>query len=1048
MIQEQYRLKNTIKYPTSLIVGGLSRLGLEIVDSLIEQGGYVIIVDNYSDENIAKLNIFPKGSLVSFIDYTTLAELDEELRRLDYIFYFDHESLDYMSKISTQNFLKFSNYLDNTLNLANKFGSKFLLTTAIRAHQLSLSYDDLSAKYGVDSKERHTVYTEMEVQRYAESLVMEYSEKTNLDARIVRLGEIIGEGLDFSTKTFFTDLMIRVVEKQPLKLSKDGLESEWLVHLMDAAYGIIKAQFSANTKGEIFSIAYPNPFTHLSIAYKVQELEADAKEIQFVDEDDNLPEIRLYKPAPNLSAIGWTPKIPIDKAITQSVAAAKIYLLETQTNKVNPSQDNVIDKLKSFMSLADKEESKKDQYGGPISRLIAERKKQEELKMQSITNANNNVQSKKISHNKTLKEKISNKIWNFSTDFGNTFTLFKNKSPGQIVTLLFLFVIFFLFFFGVFSPSVLIGRDLISILPFYNNTFNSIDSSNYSTGNLHADTLSSSLKDIQENLESFNSEASILGLNNEFSQFKNMINAYQVTAEGLSNIQYSLEPFYDYLNNFQNNTQVRSGTDGYLSTSTSNTNYQNYLEELVNRQPYLTTGIEKYQKGLGQAQKVDMSVLPGFLVSGLVNMNLKLKQYETGVQSLESVKYLPEILGLNSKKTYLILLQDSTRIKPIGGETAAFLLVTLDNGAITKTTLQSPDSVKFDYKSIDQNTLDEINKRSLTAVSKDHISYSNLENISDYSVFSNSISKIFNDTFDQKISGVLSINYQSFSELLDILKNNGNDVSVEGLNYEKDNFLSQLGKSQIGNSTLSAKHEISAHIMAQTINLMFNNISGLFPQIITSFHNSALTQGILFNSSDLEYESFVKSNSLNGIKSSKANSFYSLGYNLEDPTMVSLDRYLNFNVSDEIRIDSNLGLTYKTVVQVPVFGSAQRLSICLPSSVKKDKVTVKGIESYKVSINEYSDETCAVAQILDEKSVEFDWAVNPKLKSNSDGNYNATLNSMSIRGADTNLDQKIVFEPDLILTSFEPVGSKQNDSLVYNQTINPDFSVNLSIKKQ
>ena len=107
MVSQQFRLKNTVKYPTSLIFGGLSRLGLEIADSLLEQGGYVIIVDTYSDENVGKLQVFPKESMISFIDYTTLPNLDEELRRLDYVFFFNHESTDLNRKIYTKEFLKF-----------------------------------------------------------------------------------------------------------------------------------------------------------------------------------------------------------------------------------------------------------------------------------------------------------------------------------------------------------------------------------------------------------------------------------------------------------------------------------------------------------------------------------------------------------------------------------------------------------------------------------------------------------------------------------------------------------------------------------------------------------------------------------------------------------------------------------------------------------------------------------------------------------------------------------------------------------------------------
>ena len=171
-IPEQYRIKNTIKYPTSILVGGMSRLGFEIADSLIEQGGYVIIVDTFTPENIDRLKAFPKETLISFVDYTSLPHLEAEVRRLDYVFYFAHDSQDFTHKISTQEFLNYSNYLDTTLELTSKFQAKFLLTTAIRAHQILMSADQIDPNFGTMVSARHLVYTDMEFQRYAESLAI------------------------------------------------------------------------------------------------------------------------------------------------------------------------------------------------------------------------------------------------------------------------------------------------------------------------------------------------------------------------------------------------------------------------------------------------------------------------------------------------------------------------------------------------------------------------------------------------------------------------------------------------------------------------------------------------------------------------------------------------------------------------------------------------------------------------------------------------------------------------------------------------------------
>jgi len=322
-IPQNLKLKNTIKYPTSIIVGGLNRLGLEIADSLMKQGGYVIIVDNVSEENVQKLNIFPKDVLLSFVDYTAIPHLDDDIRRLDYVFYFAHETIDFKAEVSTQEFLTFSNYLDAILSLATKFESRFLLTTSLKANQILMNESVL----GNTSANKYTpVYTDMEIQRYAEGLTIEYFEKVELNARITRLGEMVGEGMDFSNNSAFVKLLMNAVKGEPLMLENDGLENEWYINMLDAAYGIIKAQFTKGTEGKVFSLCYDNIYTHLSVAYRIQEIEEDVREIKFIEGSASTISVRTHKPAPNLASVGWMPRMPFEQLLNQLVQQRFLFL--------------------------------------------------------------------------------------------------------------------------------------------------------------------------------------------------------------------------------------------------------------------------------------------------------------------------------------------------------------------------------------------------------------------------------------------------------------------------------------------------------------------------------------------------------------------------------------------------------------------------------------------------------------------------------------------------------------------------------------------------
>ena len=269
-------LRETIKYPTSLIIRGAEPLGLELARALLDQGGFVIVADSEDRENTKAISELKKYKLFRFIDLSRTHELQEALRRLDYVFYFSHAVESLGIEISSHDFLEFSKFLDSVLFLAEKFEAKFLTTTSIRAHQFQLANKSLDNNFDLEV-ETHSIYIASEIQRYAESLTQEYIKKKSLNARVVRLGEVMGEGIEFSPGTTMGRLIQESITQDKLTIYGDGLEAQYYVHLQDAVYGLIKSQFSKNTRGEIFSLSYEYEISTLSVAYKLNDYSAEAK---------------------------------------------------------------------------------------------------------------------------------------------------------------------------------------------------------------------------------------------------------------------------------------------------------------------------------------------------------------------------------------------------------------------------------------------------------------------------------------------------------------------------------------------------------------------------------------------------------------------------------------------------------------------------------------------------------------------------------------------------------------------------------------------------
>lgn len=1048
MIPEQYRLKNTIKYPTSLIIGGLSKLGLEIADSLIEQGGYVIIVDSYTEENLIKLNSFPHDALVSFLDFTTIPNLDEEIRRLDYVFYFAHDTGDTLAQVSTQDFLNFSNYFDSTLKLASKFDAKVLLTTSIKAHQRALANDDLGLNYSSDASTKHKIYTNLELQRYAESLSIEYNERVNLDARIVRLAEIIGDGIDFNRDTSFVELIMSASKGENLKLKKDGLDTEFLVHVLDAAYGIIKAQFSPNTKGNMYSLSYENAFSHLSIAYKIQEVEENAQNIEFVDEKDNLPTIKFYKPAPNLSQIGWTTRVPFEKAIKQSIAAAKIHLLELSTNSKAPGNKNFVDKLKSFVDLADKGQvpsSAVDDTAGPISRLIAERRRQEEEKKRQMEYAANTIRDKRKRKPRTFTERITNWSWEKVRNLGQTFSVFKNKTPAEAVLIIVSFALLIGFYLYIFSPAIVIAKELLLIIPEYQSLESNIINSRLDLVSGNADKIKNSLSNIDTVLDRFEVPARVIALGKNYTEVKKGIDAFKLYADGVSNISYAAAPFYDYLNNFKNNTQLRAGSDSYLAVANNGSDYSEYLKEMDIRSPFLNLGKDKIDKSSELAGKVDSTLYPGFIQGRFNQLTKSIEESQKWANSSTSIENIADLLGYKSTKVYLFLLLDNTRLKPIGGDVASFALVTVNKGSITDIVVNSATDFAPDMSAVTAADLKEINNRKYTYKTAANLTLSDIGNVSDFNEYQSIVKKVFGSSFKKEIDGVSILNYSTLDEIIKSISN-GRKFEVNNIDFAQGNFLTNLISVQDNNESLASKYRLSTQLLAYTFNSFLTNANISLPILLNTLNKEVENKNVYVQAESLDYSEFIAENNLDGNKINSTSMYFKPAVNVEDSKIVNLNKYPNISTDSQISITNTSDLGYKVSMTFPNIGNSQEVSMCLPLSIADTNVSYEDFPKERVVINTTDTEKCVVFKVINESKVTLKWSL-ANVGSTVGDNINLILGQAKPKGAFTTSYLTLSTDRAGSILETSPSLDLASNPVTFTQTLFDDQIIDLTIKR-
>jgi len=1024
MVPNRLKLKNTIKYPTTLIVGGVNSLGFEIADSLIKQGGYVVIVDTVNEANVAKFDYFGNNDLISFLDFTAIPHLEEDIRRLDYVFYFNHESLDFRSKVSTQEFLTFSNYLDATLTVTAKFEARFLITTSIKAQQVLMTEKEYGLEFYKPDKHTQT-YTDMEVQRYAEGLTLEYFEKINLNAKVLRLGEIIGDGINFETSSNLSDILLDAAKRKKVRLKNDGLENEWFVHLLDCAYALIKAQFSKGTEGKVCSVTYDTPYTHLSIAYKLQEIDEEISDIEFIEDEDDLPPIKIQKPAPNLSEIGWMPRINFDKAMRQSLAAAKLYLVEKGVSGMTSKSTQPKREAGFFGAI----------FGNNYEDDDVEKRKQRLLE------ANKRINQKKLKRERTLGQKIQNMFWVLFIKIANVFTIFKRRSPLELGFLAFSIILIGIIYFYAISPALVIARNGFSAYPAYENVKS--NSENLSKSELfnEVEEIEKSLSNINSTLDKFEDEADFLTLGDEYRSLKKTVELYNSAASGARDIAYFASSYGEYLEKFENNTQLRNNENSFISTQDEGLNLSEDLVELKRRASFYDSGIEKLREASFELENLNLSIYTSTIQNEIREINTFIDQFIVKSQSFESYKFLPEVLGVDTPKTYGVLILDNSKFSPIGGEISSIGLFTINNGSLQEVIVTDPneialsDAVKSDYT-------EEVNLRRFAIINETNLEFNDLTTIQEYPTFAESIRDSLENNYNRDVEGVLTLNLNALNNIFNELEV-GENLEITNVALNPADLLTSINSIQPANASISERKEIISESFAKILFEALNNVENNSAR--SQLENSLNSQNIRAHFFDLDINEFIAEKNYNSSQTTDLNAYVDVGFLNLDNRVTEVDRLSTASLALEVFVDSEYNLINSLSVDLQTPLSSNEASICLPANTDISSILVENVDQNRVITNTNSDAICVTVQLLNQKKFKIDWRIDAL--SDPSENYELRYGIAKVNGLDTNLDMTFRVNNTIQINSVNKDISVAGSSFAFAELMNGDEILEVKLER-
>lgn len=736
------KLKKFKKFPSTLIINGLTPVGIQLAKTLLEQKGVVVMLDKFTKENKPLLDQLLEFEAFSFIVIEEGLGFLEQISKIDYVIYLDHNNLEDRKPLAPNEFLTKVNQLNKFLEFTTRLKGRFLLSTSLTTHQFALA-DQVEERY----YPKQAAYSDMEQQRYEEKLVFDFYNKYKLDARIIRLGTVYGPNCNVDKEFKIYDLIRQALKKKVLTIHGSGLEDNFIIHVNDATYGLIKAVFAPDTNGEIFNLSNFEDNSTLSIAYALVETGAKAKEINFSEtEEEKIP--APYDPTPNLSKIGWKPRIPLEKGLEQTIA----YLMGDKEVAEKPIEELEIN------------EKKKEKAGSTIGIL------------EKLGKGKSRIDKNRITGSKEVKSILTTPVtFDFSGEYKKFVRKFKtNYKKNLILTASFLAVYIF-----ILAPIINIAGSCVSAVYYANAAVTDLKENDLNNLSEHLQKLEGKLETGQQAIKFVEPYFKLTKKEDEYNNFIRIIAFTRHISRGGHYSIDLLDPAIRYFQDFSLNTEEQKDHTADMQKISGNVSKLDlaYIELLKANEILSDVNFEK---------------LP--FIKNYENTIIEFKDeiFSKITNYKEFVPQMPGILGYPEKKTYLLVLQNKEELRSTGGFIGSYGVITFENGSLTEFIIDdiyNPDGQLKEYIEPPEP---------LKPLLGDEYSWAMRDAnwYPDYPSSARQLEIFFELETERKVDGVIAINSSLIEEILKI----SGPIYVESMEKEIsiNNFFEEAEQHHIG----------------------------------------------------------------------------------------------------------------------------------------------------------------------------------------------------------------------------------------------------------
>ncbi len=305
------------------VTGGAGFLGSHLCERLLNSGHEVLCIDNYytgNKENIAHLMPDPYFELLRHdVCFPLYLEVDEI-----YNLACPASPIHYQSD-PVQTTKTSVHGAINMLGLAKRLKIKIFQASTSEVYGDPLVHPQTESYWGnVNSVGLRSCYDEGK--RCAETLFFDYHRQHGLEIKVARIFNTYGPKMYQNDGRVVSNFIVQALKNEPITIYGDGKQTRSFCFVSDMIDAFILLMDTPEGFTGPVNLGNPNECDMITLAEKIITLTQSQSELIFkpLPSDDptrRRPDIALAK-----KELGWSPRVPLEEGITQTIQYFKKIL--------------------------------------------------------------------------------------------------------------------------------------------------------------------------------------------------------------------------------------------------------------------------------------------------------------------------------------------------------------------------------------------------------------------------------------------------------------------------------------------------------------------------------------------------------------------------------------------------------------------------------------------------------------------------------------------------------------------------------------------------